>query len=67
MKSQQKFNIPYINGVWYNKNSITNIMSMKDMTEKFCVTVYSKEELTLLVHIVEELDVEKDMPLACRF
>ena len=51
MKSQQKFNIPYINGVWYNKNSITNITSMKYMTEKICIVMDSKEELALLVHM----------------
>ena len=55
MKSQQKFNIPYINGVWYNKNSITNIISMKDRKDKFCVTMDLKEELALLVHMKNKI------------
>ena len=42
--------IPYINKIWYNENSITNIFSTKDMTEKFRVTMDSKEYLALLVH-----------------
>ena len=43
MKLHQKCYIPYINDVWYNKNPITNIISMKDMTETFCVMIDSKE------------------------
>ena len=43
MKLHQKCDIPYIKDVWYNENSITNIISMTDMTENFYVTVDSKE------------------------
>jgi hypothetical protein len=35
MKSHQKYDIPHIKDVWYNENSMTNIISMKDMTNKF--------------------------------
>jgi hypothetical protein len=35
IKSHQKCDIPYIKDVWYNENSLTNIISMKDMTNKF--------------------------------
>ena len=31
-KFHQKCDIPYINDIWYNKNDITNIISMKDIT-----------------------------------
>jgi hypothetical protein len=35
MKLHQKCDIPFIKDVWYNENFMTNIISMKDMTEKF--------------------------------
>jgi hypothetical protein len=35
MKLHQKCNIPHIKDVWYNRNSMTNIISLKDMTNKF--------------------------------
>ena len=39
MKLHQKCIIPYINNVWYNGNSINNIISVKDTTAKFLVTM----------------------------
>jgi hypothetical protein len=41
--------------VWYNENSITNIISMKGLTDKFRVTMDSKEELALLVHMPDKI------------
>jgi hypothetical protein len=35
LKSYKKCDIPHIDNVWYNENSITNISSMKDMIDKF--------------------------------
>jgi hypothetical protein len=35
MKSHQNCDIPHFKDVWYNKNSMTNIISLKDMTNKF--------------------------------
>ena len=55
MKSHQKCNIRYVNNVWHNKNSITNIISMTDMTEKLCITMDLKEKLALLVHIPNKI------------
>ena len=55
MKSHQECEIPYINDVWYNKKYITNIINIKDMIEKFCVTVDSEEELVLLVHMPNKI------------
>ena len=51
MKSHQNCDIPYINNVSYNENSITSIISMKEKTAKFCVTIDLEEELALLVHM----------------
>jgi hypothetical protein len=39
LKSYKKCDIPHIDNVWFNKNSITNIISMKDITDKFRVTM----------------------------
>jgi hypothetical protein len=55
MKSHQKCDIPHIENVWFNKHSITNIISMQDMTAKFRVTMDSKEELALLVHLPDKI------------
>jgi len=54
MKSHMKCDIPYIDDVGYNKDSITNIISLKDMTNKFRATMDSKEELALLVHMPDK-------------
>jgi hypothetical protein len=35
MKSHQKCDFPHIKDIWYNGNSMTNIISLKDMTNKF--------------------------------
>ena len=51
MIAHQKCDIPCIKNVCYNKNSITNIISMKDTREKFCVTMDSEEDMKLLVHM----------------
>ena len=55
IKLHQKCDISYINDVWYNKNSIANIISMKDMMDKFRDMVYSKEELPFLVHMTNKI------------
>ena len=55
MKLHQKCDISYINNLWYNNNSITNITSMKYMTEKICIIMDSKEELALLVHMPNKI------------
>ncbi len=34
-KSHQKCDIPHMKDVWYNENLMNNIISMKDMTDKF--------------------------------
>ena len=55
MKSHHKYDIAYINDVWYNRNPIKNNIIMKDMTEKFRVTIGSKEELAFLVYIPNKI------------
>ena len=53
---------PHIKNVWFNKDSITNIISMRDMTAKFRVTMDSKEELALLVHMPGKIVKFKQFP-----
>ena len=55
MKLHHNCDIPYINDVWYKNNSITYIISMKYMTDKFCIAMYLKEELALLVHMPNKI------------
>ena len=55
MKSHQKRDITYIKGMWYNKTFITNIIILKDVTEKFCLEMDLKEELALLVHMPNKI------------
>jgi hypothetical protein len=55
MSSTKKCDIAHIDDVWYNEDSMTNIIAMKDMTKKFRVTMDSKEELALLVHLPNKI------------
>ncbi len=55
MESHMKCDIPHISNVWYNENSMTNIISLKDMTKKFRVTMDSTKELALLVHMPDKI------------
>ena len=55
VKSCQKCNIPYINDVWWNEKSITNIISMKYMADKSHASMYSKKKLALLVHMPNKI------------
>ena len=55
MKLQQKFDIPYINNLWYQKSSIINVISMKYTTWKVRVTMDSEEELALLAHMPNKI------------
>jgi Zn-finger protein len=48
LKSHKNCDIPHIDNVRYNENSIINIISLKHMTDKFRVTMDSKEELALI-------------------
>ena len=49
--STQKCIVPYLGEKWFNKDSMTNIIAMKDMTDKFRVTMDSAVEKALFVHM----------------
>ena len=55
MEAHQKCDIPHIRNVWFNEDSITNIISMQDMTANFRVTMDSKQEKALLVHMPDKV------------
>jgi hypothetical protein len=55
LKSHKKCDIPHMDNVWHNENSITNITSLKHMTDKFQLTMDLKEELALLVHMPDKI------------
>ena len=55
LKYHHKCNIPYINNIWYKKIPSTNIISMKYTTETFCIKMDQKEELELLVHMLNNI------------
>jgi hypothetical protein len=55
LKWYKKCDILHIDNVWFNENSITNIISMKDMTDKFRITMDSKEESALLGHMPDKI------------
>ena len=55
MKSTRKCDIQHIEDVWFNENSMTNIIALKDMTKKFRVTMDSKEDLAMLVHMPDQI------------
>ena len=53
--TKQKCTVPYLGKVWYNENSMTNIISRKDMNKKYRVTMDSKEEKAFLVHLPNKI------------
>ena len=50
MVSNQVCEVPHLRIHWFNKDSITNIISLAHMIDKFRVTLDSNEEKALLVH-----------------
>jgi hypothetical protein len=61
MVSKQKCTVPHLGEHWFNKDSITNIMALCDVTDKFRVTMDSSEELALLVHMPNKIVRFKQM------
>ena len=55
MESNQVCDIPHLGTHWYNKNAITNIISLAHMTEKFRVTFDSAIEKSLNVHLPNKI------------
>jgi hypothetical protein len=51
MVSEKRCSVPHLGDHWYNEDSITNIMALCDVTDKFRVTMDSSKEKALLVHM----------------
>ena len=48
LESKQKCNVPLLGEHWFNKDSMTNIIALSDMTAKFRVTMDSSKEKAFL-------------------
>ena len=61
LTSTKKCNIPYLGEHWFNEDSITNIIAMKDMTDRYRVTMDSAVEKALFVHLPHKIIVFKQL------
>ena len=43
LDSTQKCEIPHLGEHWFNRDSVTNIIAMEDMTDRFCHKYHSNE------------------------
>jgi hypothetical protein len=53
--------IPLLGTVWFNEKSISNIISLADMTKKFRVTMDLLKDKALLVHLPDKVVCFKEM------
>ena len=51
----QKFYIPDIREHWFSENSITNILSLSDIVDKYCVTLDANEEKAFKVYFPRKI------------
>ena len=61
LTSKKKCNIPYLGKHWFKKDSITNIIAMKDMTDRYRVTMDSAVEKALFVHLPHKVVIFKQL------
>ena len=59
--SNQKCMIPNLGEHWFNKNSMTNIVALKDMTDRYRVTMDSDKEKAMFVHMPDKIVVFKQL------
>ena len=59
--SNQKFMIPDLGEFWFNEESMTSIIAMKDMTSKYRVTMDSAVKKALFVHTKNKIVVFKQL------
>ena len=59
--SNQKCMVPDLGEYWFNADSMTNIIAMKDMTSKYRVTMDSAVEKALFVHMKNTIVVFKQL------
>ena len=59
--SSKKCFVPDLGEHWFNSESMTNIIAMKDMTDKYRVTMDSAVEKALFVHMPKKIVVFKQL------
>ena len=55
MESNMICDVPHLGTHWFNKNSLTNIIALKDMADKFRVTYDSENERAMQVHMPDKI------------
>ena len=50
MVSNQKSKVPLLGEHWFNKDSVTNLIALSDVTSRLKVTMDSSKEKAFLVH-----------------
>ena len=59
--SNMKCTIPHLGEQWFNPDSMTNIIAMKDMTDRYRVTMDSAVEKALFVHLPDKVVIFKQL------
>ena len=59
--SNMKCIILHLGEQWFNPESMTNIIAMKDMTDRFRVTMDSAVEKALFVHLPDKIVIFKQL------
>eukprot|EP00957_Ditylum_brightwellii_P054538 4132171-Ditylum_brightwellii.AAC.1 len=54
MESNMICDVPKLGTFWFNKKGIKNIIALAHMTKKYCVTLDTKKEKTLIVHLRQQ-------------
>ena len=55
LESTHKCDIPLLGEHWINEDSMTNIISLSDMTSKFKVTMDTSKEKAFFVHLPDKI------------
>ena len=61
LESKQKCDVPLLGEHWFDKDSMTNIIALSDMTSKFKVTMDSSKEKAFFVHLPDKVVKFKQM------
>eukprot|EP00957_Ditylum_brightwellii_P080631 6132554-Ditylum_brightwellii.AAC.1 len=55
MESDMICYVPCLGTYWFNEEALTNIIRLKDMADKFCVTYDSESERAMYVHLTDKI------------
>eukprot|EP00957_Ditylum_brightwellii_P017980 1354766-Ditylum_brightwellii.AAC.1 len=55
MESNMICDVPHLDTHWFNEDALTNIIALKDMVDKFCVTYDSESERAMYVHMPDKI------------